>query len=334
MNGSDGQVTNKTEAYMLSTLTKREFKEVTMFKNIRIFKISDKSTAPDTALLTTALAKTAFEPCQPTQEVSVGWVSPRPVEHSPLLEVVNGQWLLKLQIERKTVPSSAVKALLKQRCKEIEEARGRGPSRKEKKDLQEDIKLELLPRAFSKTSSVLVWLDMEHRTVIVGSTSGKQLDEVITQMVKAFSEAEASLEIREVTTELSPSTAMTIWLQQKDGPYQFSLDRELELRQPDSEQASVKYSRHNLEGDDILQHITEGKVPVQLAMTWQNRVSFVLCADQSIKKIELLDDVFVDSDNGEDFDGDVALTTGELAKMIPALIEALGGEQTEENQAN
>lgn len=299
-----------------------------MFKNIRIFRVALTTEAPSYQQLEEALSKNAFEPCQPTQESSVGWTSPRPVEHSPYLEVIGGQLLVKLQIERKSVPSAAVKALLKQRCKEIEEARGRGPSRKEKKDLQEDIKLELLPRAFSKTSSVLNWLDLEAGMLVVGSTSGKQLDEVITQLVSVFAEAGSALEVRELVTAESPSAAMTAWLQNKCAPEEFSIDRELELRKMDEEQSSVKYSRHNLEGADILQHITEGKVPVQLAMTWSGRVSFVLCSDQSIKKIELLDDVFVDSDNGADFDGDVALTTGELSNMIPALLRALGGEQT------
>jgi recombination associated protein RdgC len=74
-------------------------------------------------------------------------------------------------------------------------------------------------------------------------------------------------------------------------------------------------------------------MPTQLALTWSNRVSFVLTETLTLKKIQLLDVVLegagVDAANaGKDdngFDADVAIATGELRLMLPALIEALGG---------
>ena len=75
------------------------------------------------------------------------------------------------------------------------------------------------------------------------------------------------------------------------------------------------------------EHIKQGKLPTKLALTWDDRVSFVLTERLQIKKLAFLDSVFegTKADDGK-FDTDVAIATGELRKLIPDLIEALGGE--------
>ena len=92
----------------------------------------------------------------------------------------------------------------------------------------------------------------------------------------------------------------------------------------------MRYSRHTLEIDEVAQHIAAGKVPTQLALTWNDRVSFVLTETAQVKKLKLLD-VVMDGvqEGGKDddgFDTDAAILTGELTAMLPDLIEALGGE--------
>ena len=70
-----------------------------------------------------------------------------------------------------------------------------------------------------------------------------------------------------------------------------------------------------------------GKLPTKLALTWDDRVSFMLTEGLQIKKVSFLDTVFegTKADDGG-FDTDVAIATGELVKRVPDLIEALGGE--------
>lgn len=302
-----------------------------MFKNILVYKIGADWQLPEAQDMEAVLERTRFAPCSATQEESFGWISPRPQDHSPFLEVVAGQWLMKLQLERKSVPGGAVKAELEARCKKIELERGRKPSRKEKKELKEDIVLEFLPRAFSKRYAFLVWLDPVNRCLVVGTSSRRAADEVVEQVVEAFAEVGTPLAIRPLLTQLNPATAMSTWLTEKEAPAGFTVDRDLELRQPDNEQSVVRYARHNLDIDEVVQHIVSGKQPTQLALTWDTRVSFMLGADLSLKKIEMLDDVFVDTDEDAGFDGDVALATAEISRLLVGLVGALGGEATPES---
>jgi recombination associated protein RdgC len=118
---------------------------------------------------------------------------------------------------------------------------------------------------------------------------------------------------------------MAHWLTSQEAPVDFSVDRDLELKTFDDEKSVVRYARHDLELAEIVNYIAQGKVPTQLAMTWTTRVSFMLTAELVIKKIEMLE-VSVTDNAGEGFDGDIALMTGELTKLIPALLLALGGE--------
>jgi len=95
----------------------------------------------------------------------------------------------------------------------------------------------------------------------------------------------------------------------------------------------VRYTRHALDTDEVSQHITMGKMPTRLALTWGSRVSFVLTEQLQLKKVAFLETVFEGSpgasgDTEDDaFDADVAIATGELRKLLPDLLEALGGEE-------
>ena len=77
-------------------------------------------------------------------------------------------------------------------------------------------------------------------------------------------------------------------------------------------------------------HVTEGKLPTQLALSWDGRVGFVLTETLQLKKIQFLDGVMdaQGAPSDEDrFDADVALSTGLLSPLLAQLVEALGGEQ-------
>jgi recombination associated protein RdgC len=66
-------------------------------------------------------------------------------------------------------------------------------------------------------------------------------------------------------------------------------------------------------------------------MTWDERVSFELTEGMQLRKIVFLegtDETTAGNKNKEDdFDADMAIATGELGQLVPALLDALGGEQ-------
>ena len=131
-------------------------------------------------------------------------------------------------------------------------------------------------------------------------------------------------------THMTPVAAMVGWITTPPDlwPEGFAIERACELRSADEEKAVVKFNRHNIVTDEVRKHITEGKLPKWAAMSWEGRVGFVLDDCMRLKKIAFLEGVFDDlaDDSESGFDADVALATGELRKLIPALIDALVGE--------
>jgi recombination associated protein RdgC len=295
-----------------------------MFKNALVYRI-DHWDAPALTEIETRLDGARFVECGASQPESFGWVEPRNEKHGALAEQVAGQLILKLCTETKAVPGGVIKAELERRLDIAEAETGRRPKGKRAKELKEDIVRELLPRAFPKRGATTVWISPAARLLVIGVSSPKKADRVVSQLVELLG---GGFRVTQMQTQLSAATAMSDWLVTQEPPAGFSIDRECELKQPDSEKATVRYARHTLEIDEVGEHIRQGKLPTQLALTWNDRVSFVLNEQGTIRKIKLLDLVLEGAPKGsadDGFDADVALVTGEMGRLIPDLVDALGG---------
>jgi len=94
----------------------------------------------------------------------------------------------------------------------------------------------------------------------------------------------------------------------------------------------VRYVRQSIEADDVRRHIEAGKQVTRLAMTWTDRVSFVLTESLAIKRVAPLDVIKENTDStgvndDERFESDFTMMTGEIGKLLADVVEALGGEK-------
>lgn len=298
-----------------------------MFKNVMVYRIGE-GFAPTLAEVQAALEPAQFVECGASQEKSVGWIPPRGEAYGPLVESVGAQWIVKLMIESKAVPGNVVRRRADERIAEIEAATGRKPGKKEKRDIMDDVLMSLLPQAFARQSTVVVWMDLDNRRLVLNSGSQGKADEVISALMNVLGGLSVSL----IQTVTSPQAAMTQWLlapSEDEWPADLTVERETVLKSTGEDAASVRFTRHHLANDDVRKHVLEGKLPTQLALSWDGRVAFVLTETLQLKKVQFLDGVMDESgtDKNEDrFDGDVALSTGLLGPLLDSLIEALGGE--------
>jgi len=297
------------------------------FKNLQIYRLP----APwviSADQLETYLASQAFTPCSSLELQSQGWVSPRGNER--LVHVVNRQFLLQLNTEKKLLPSTVVNQVAKARAVELEEQQGFPPGRKQTKELKEQVADELLPRAFSIVRSTWAWIDPVNGWFIVDAGSPGKAEEVLKLLLKAV----PKFPLETLRTVRSPLSCMTDWLASDEAPSGFTVDQDTELRASGDSKATVRFVRHTLDPDDVRRHIEAGKQCTRLALTWNDRVSFTLTENLSVKKVTPLDVLKEDSDvtsknDDERFDGDFMLMTGEVSKMLADLIDALGGQLRE-----
>jgi recombination associated protein RdgC len=289
--------------------------------NVTAYSIFAGAPLPTLEALEAALSGQQFEPCGPSQEKSFGFAPPREA-NGAMVESVAGQWVGKLCIETRSVPASEVRRAIDKRVADIEKSTGRKPGKKERKELKEDITLELLPRAFSKIAKVGFWIDPDRRTLVIDTPSAARADIVATALVKAAE----SMALALINTTQLPDVAMAGWLGTREAPAGFTIDRDCELKAPDESRAVVKYTNHPLDTDEVIEHIRAGMRPTQLAMTFDDRISFVLTAGGTIRSITYLEGIGdADGKAADNFDADVTLATGELRALMTAMTEALGG---------
>ena len=296
------------------------------FKNLQLYRLP-KNWADNTGKLEEQLSTLTLQPCSACDLQSIGWIAPR--DGGPLVHSVNRQWLLALGIEQKLLPASVVKQFANDKAKEIEENEGRRVGRKEMRDLREAMTIELLPRAFVRRRTTFGWIDPVNGWLAIDAASPAKAEEFLEHLRKSVDQLPAKL----LQVTQSPSSAMTGWVAEGEAPSHFTLDQDLELRS--AEKATVRYVKHTLEGEEIRQHIAEGKVVTRLAMTWGDRISFLLNENLQIKRLSFLDLLKEQADGqaeneDERFDIDFTLMTGEVARLLDDLLEALGGELVKE----
>lgn len=294
------------------------------FKNLQLYRLTPQWQIKP-AQFENKLRRFLFQPCGSQAWMSRGWIPPR--GDDVLVYTQNRQWLIALGVEQKLLPAAVVNQAAKDRALKLEQQLGYRPGRKQMREIRDNIVMELLPRAFSRYRTTLAWIDPVNGWLAIDAASSRKAEEVVEVLKHSLDDFPFSL----LRTQMTPVAAMSDWLTAGEAPGSIGIDRDCELKSPFEEQALVRYVRHPLDRDEIRKHIAAGKLPTRLALTWKDRVSFVLTDKLEIKKLALLDvapaEGGSESETQEDrFDTDFSLMTAEIGLLLAGLVEALGGE--------
>lgn len=298
------------------------------FRNARVFRFT-KPFEITAEALEEKLQEDAFKPCGPQETSRQGWVSPMGKHSDLLVHSAGGYHLIALRKEEKLLPASVIKELVDEKAEMIEAEQHRKVRRKEKDELKEEVTLEMLPRAFSKNRRCYAYLAPADGVLIVDAGSSKQAEDLASTLRKSL----GSLPVRPPAVEQAPAFTFTGWLNESiDLPASIELGTECELKDTSEDGGVVRCKGLDLQGDEIRSHLDAGMQVTKLSVTWDDNLSFVLDEELGIRRLkfgdtlqEKLDDVDAD-DAAARFDAAFSLMTLELARLIPGLLEALGGE--------
>lgn len=299
-----------------------------MFKNLQVYRLP-QNWAMTADQLAQCIAPQAFADCTGLEMESIGWVSPR--NNGELVYSLGKQMLLKLARQKKLLPSTVINQFTKLKVEEVEEQQGFKPGRKQVKEIKEQVMDDLLPKAFPVNSEMFVWIDPVNGWMCVDTSSPSKADDVLRLLLKAID----TFPVQTLHVAHSPSIVMTEWLVADEAPAGFTVDQDTELRSSGESKATVRYVHHTLEGEDVRRHIASGKQCTRLAMTWSDKISFVLTETMAIKRIIPLDvikqDMGVTAQNDDErFDGDFQLMTGEFNQLLSDLLAVFGGEAADQ----
>ena len=297
-----------------------------MFSNLHLYRLTEPWTLSPTELAK-KLEKKIFKPCTDKMINSSGWIEPR--VGAGLVFSSQKQMLLNVCFEERKVPEPVLQRLTNSKAAKVERDKGYKPSRAQLKELKNESLIELLPRAFEHQVTIPVWLNTSAGLIGIDTGTPSKADDVMTLLQEAI--ATPTTLIR---TSMDPGSAMASWLMNNEAPDEFTVDREVYLQGLDIEKSKVHYAQLSLERDEVRQHILEGRRPTKLAMTWDERIAFFLTDKLQVKKITFLDSVKAEISDEEDeaasYEAMFLVYTEHLTKLVPSLLEALGGEEASE----
>ncbi len=274
------------------------------------------------------LAGRTLRPCGPFDMSSRGWV---PVTSGGrLLHTVNQQHLIALGVDEKLLPGSIVRQVAQERAELQAQEQGFPVGRKQMRDLRARVADELRARALTRRRITRAWLDPASGWFAVDASSLPRAE----QVVETLSDSLGTFAPQAVETNRSPQASMSSWLLRAEAPVHFSIDDDLELQSADKAKSIIRYTRHPLDGKEIRGHLSAGKYPTRLGLTWKDRVSFVLTDKLQVKRLEFLelnkdDTETAEVDPAEQFDIDFAVMAGELAALLKDLTSALGNDASD-----
>ncbi|HCK82227.1 MAG TPA: recombination-associated protein RdgC [Candidatus Competibacter sp.] len=297
------------------------------FRNLTLFRLIEPFD-PRIETMAARLGPFAFQPCPSYQPSSAGWVPPLGRKAVDLVHAVAGKALLCLRTEEKVLPASVLNQAVAERLAAIEDQRGRTARRREKQELRDELLQELLPRALTRSRHGYLYLDLAGGWLVVDSASPRGVEEITGLLRKSLD----SLPVAPPKVQRSAAAVMTAWLAEGRAPAGFSLGDSCELREMQEAGGVVRCRGQDLTGDEISAHLAAGKQVVKLGLIWSGRIAFVLDEALIVRRLRFLDVVRESlradkTDSPEAvFDAEFALMAGELALLLPQLLEAFGGE--------
>ncbi|UQY35480.1 recombination-associated protein RdgC [Pseudomonas fulva] len=300
------------------------------FRNLLVYRLT-QDVDFDTEKLQAALAAKPARPCASQELATYGFVAPfGKGEDAPLVHESQGFLLISARKEERILPGSVVKDAVKEKVDEIESEQMRKVYKKEREQIKDEIVQAFLPRAFIRKSATFAAIAPAQGLIIVNASSPKRAEDLLSTLREAI----GSLPVRPLTVKIAPSATMTDWVKAQQAAADFHVLDECELRDTHEDGGIVRCKRQDLTGEEVQLHMSSGKQVTQLSLAWQDKLSFVLDDKLVVKRLKFEDllQEQAEQDGGDDDlsqqDASFTLMMLTLIEFLPALFEALGGEDT------
>ena len=299
------------------------------FKNLLVYRLTQTLNIDVEALQTALATKPARDPA--TQELGTyGFVAPYGKgEEAPLVYERNGYLMIAARKATRQLPGSVVREAVVGKVEAIEAEQGRKVYKKERDQIKDEIIQALLPHAFVRNSRTFAAIDLKAGLIMVNTSSANTAEDLLSTLREAI----GSLPVRPLSIKVAPSASMTDWVRNEKAPADFFVLDSALLRDNHEDGGTITARGQDLTSDEIKLHLSTGKVVTQLALAYQDKLSFVLNDKLTVSRLKF-QDILVDqasADGGEEADGQFAasfvLMMLTLTVFLSSLVEALGGEE-------
>lgn len=302
-----------------------------MFRNLTLFRLHGAWPESEQEL-SNRLLNVAFTPCGSLTERSSGWEAPGGETQSMLARRVGGADLFRLRSQTRLLPTAAINEALEERVREFRSRAQRDPGRKEKRELKDEIRAQLMPRALLKSDRTWGFFLASEKLIGIDTASESQVERFLETLRTAL----GSLQVTKLSFKEPIGRFLTqIFLGR--GTSRFVTGRECRMLDPAVAGASVNWLDVELTDPSVRKHVREGLRVDRLAIQFDELLSCVIDQEGIIRKLKLLglnnaneaaDEASDDIDDVAPLarqDAEFVLLTGTLRQLLGALKKELGG---------
>lgn len=224
--------------------------------------------------------------CGPHDPIVDGFTAP--VEGSELaIDVGDGFIAVMYQRNERLLPDKVVNQEVRERVKKVEEKENRRVSRKERAGIKDDVVFELLPKAFTVTSTNLAVIDTKENRLIIAAGSASRAEDVVSALRNAL----GSLPVSPIGSHISIGLTMSAWVDGRfeSPPTGVRLGDRCQLVEPVEGHSSARFTNLPIDGEEIRPHIESDWEVVRAGLIWRDEVEFDLTEAVEFKGIKMLD---------------------------------------------
>lgn len=287
------------------------------FKNLTLFRLKETK-IPENEELERLMQEHMLRPCGALEAATVGWSTINGEEEGPLIQRIDHAVFLRWATTERLLPPAVINEELKERVRQESDKKGRPVRGKERTSLRESIITELLPKAFTRTRHVDLFLDPVSGWMGINVSSLKRGEEV-TELLRHTLD---SLPIEPPSADRMREL-LTDWLRDGSGDG-FLLDHECELVDTADNGSIVRVKNTELSSAEVRQHLDHDRQVSKLGVIHKDRLSLVIGDDLILRKLkmtELLSEQMDDHDDDEELADIVEKTIllGQFRELIDDL---------------
>ncbi len=299
-----------------------------LFKNARLYRFDSPADVPAAERLTSSLEAALFSPCSALQPESIGFVGP--ILEDETVHVQGDGLLLRLRRQEKVLPAAALNELLEERAVAFEARTGRAPRRTERRDLKDELRTELLPRALARSTFTWIAIDRRSGWLAIDTASASAAE----RAVDALRDALGGLAVTPLAfADGIPGLLARLLLGERVAGLE--IGEHCLLSDPLHDTTDVRYRNADLDDPQLRAQVKAGFKPTALELVWRDQLRFIMNADAALTRIRSLETFDETSpqpgpDNGDDdaavsAAADFALLHLTLRAVLDDLAAQLGG---------
>lgn len=294
-----------------------------MLRSVSFFAVS--SPWPDSEqALSERLEGAMFKPCGAHTERSAGFEPPAGGDDAPLARRVAGIDLLQLRNQTRLLPAAALNEALEVRLAQYRKRMQEEPGRRTKRQLKEQTRDELLPKALLKSDRTIALFLHKERVLAIGTVSATRAERLVERLRAAL----GKLDLEPLAFK-RPVEGLLLRVLAGDPPPKFALGRECRMRDRAEPKSALRFTGIDLTQASVRRFIKDGLELTHLGIEFDSAMSAVVDANGALGKLKLLGLEEPADDETEEplarFDAEVALLGGTLRALIVSLRRELGG---------